>query len=308
MRFVPHLVQYPIRDRAARRCPSLPRRLSMSRPALPTEIFRMSSIRLLVRGGLSALAAGVLLTNGCALPHAPFPGNNIGKVEPANYCPGDTVTASYDLTAPDMCVSRPGLNCATLQPTITTRSTPESFPAQTVAGFANRISFAPTADAVDVAFSLEGATSPQNFLFPTVDAMGAPITRVAAVRNNTARTTRINGSGAFDLVFQGICAGSQPSHAPATLPGPPAFSEHLRMDSICNTTSSTLLVNVAGIPVMLAPGACQNPVPPGSSTVIPAGAPVMLQSAPVDPGAQCSSVDGGHPPADIRLRVTMACN
>ena len=267
----------------------------------------MSSIRLLVRGGLSALAAGVLLTNGCALPHAPYRGNAIGKVEPANYCPGDTVTASYDITAPDLCVSRPGLNCATLQPTITTRSTPESFTPQTAAGFANRISFAPTADAVDVAFSLEGSTSPQTLLFPTLDAMGAPVTRMVSVHNNTARTTRINGSGTFDLVFSGVCNGSQPGHAPAALPGPPAFSEHLHMGSICNTTSSSLLVDVAGMPVMLPPGACENPVPPGSSMVIPAGAPVTLLSAPIDPGAQCSSTQGGHPPADIRLQVMMSC-
>ncbi|MGN6154000.1 MAG: hypothetical protein ACTHOH_18650 [Lysobacteraceae bacterium] len=267
----------------------------------------MPSIRLLVRGGLSALAAGVLLTNGCTLTHAPLLGNNIGKVEPANYCPGDTVTARYDITAPDTCVSRPGLNCATLQPTITTASTPESFPAQTVAGFANRIDFVPTADAVDVSFSLAGTTSPQRLIYPTLDAMGAPVTRFADVRNNTARTTRINGSGTYDLVFSGVCNGPQPGHAPATLPGPPAFSAHLHMDSVCNPTSSTLLVNVAGTPVMLPPGGCQNPVPPGSTTVIPAGAPVTLLSAPIDPAARCSSVEGGQPPADIRLRVTMTC-
>ena len=265
------------------------------------------SFRTSFRIALSTLAAGVLLTNGCALPHAPYRGNNIGKVEPANYCPGDTVTASYDITAPDMCVSRPGLNCATLQPTITTRSTPESFPAQTAAGFANRISFMPTADTVDVSFTMEGVSSPQSLLFPTVDAMGAPTTRMVTVGNNTARTTRVNGTGMFDLVFTGTCNGSQPSHAPATLPGPPAFSERLHLASICNPTSAALLVNVAGNTVMLPPGACQNPVPPGSSTVIPAGAPVTLLSAPIDPGAQCSSVQGSRPPADIRLQATMSC-
>ena len=301
-----HLARKACRDRAARRHPTPARRPAVPLPALPTEIFRMPSLRLLVRGGLSALAAGVLLTNGCALPHAAFLGNNIGKVEPANYCPGDTVTARYDITAPDMCVSRPGLSCATLQPTITTASTPESFPAQTVAGFANRIDFAPTADAVDVSFSMAGTTS-QRLIFPTLDAMGAPVTRFADVRNNTARTTRINGSGSYELVFPGVCNGPQPGHAPATLPGPPAFSEHLHMDSLCNPTSSTLLVNVAGNSVMLPPGACQNPLPPGSTTVIPAGAPVMLLSAPIDPAARCSSVEGGQPPADIRLRVTMTC-
>jgi len=300
------LVPRPVRDRAAPRCPTPPHRLSMPLSALPTEIFRMPTIRLLVRGGLSALAAGVLLTNGCALTHAPFLGYDIGRVEPANYCPGDTVTARYDITAPDTCVSRPGLNCATLQPTITTRSTPESFAEQTVAGFANRVDFVPTADTVDVSFSMAGTTS-QRLIFPTLDAMGAAVTRFADVRNNTARTTRINGSGSYDLVFNGVCNGPQPGHAPAMLPGPPAFSAHLHMDSVCNPTSSTLLVNVAGMPVMLPPGACQNPLPPGSTTVIPAGAPVTLLSAPIDPAARCSSTEGGQPPADIRLRVAMTC-
>ena len=267
----------------------------------------MPALKLIVRGGLTILAAGVLLTNGCALPHAPLRAVDIGKVEPANYCPGDTVTASYDLTAPDTCTSRPGLSCATLQPTITTRSTPESFPNQTVAAFSNRISFVPSADAVDVSFSLEGASSPQNLMFPTVDAMGAATTRWVYVRNNTARTTRINGSGTYDLVFPGVCNGSQPSHAPAALPGPPAFSANLHLGSLCNTTSAPLLVSVGGNTVMLAPGACQNPVPPGSPATIPAGAPVTLLSAPIDPAAQCSAVEGGHPPADIRMQVAMTC-
>ena len=265
----------------------------------------MRHLKLIVRGSLIAIAAGMLA--GCPLPHAPRRYADIGKVEPANYCPGDTVTARYDLIAPNVCTSRPGLNCATLQPTITTRSTPESFPPQTVGGFANSIRFMPTADAVDVNFSFEGATSPQSLMFPFVNSSGAADTGWVYVQNNTARTTRINGSGTYDMVFTGVCNGTQPSHAPATLPGPPTFSANLHLSSICNTTASSMLINVGGNTVMLAPGACQNPVPPGSTMSIPAGAPVTLLSAPIDPTAQCSAVEGGHPPADIRMQVTMTC-
>ena len=265
----------------------------------------MRHSKFIVRGSLIAIAAGMLA--GCPLPHAPVRYNDIGKVEPANYCPGDTVTAHYDLTAPNVCASRPGMNCAALAPTITTRSTPESFPSSTVAGFANSVSFAPTADAVDVSFSFEGATSPQSLFYPFVNGSGMAETGWIRAQNNTARTTRINGSGTYPLVFSGVCNGSQPSHAPATLPGPPTFSANLHLGSICNTTGSSMLINVGGNTVMLAPGACQNPVPPGSGMSIPAGAPVTLLSAPIDPTAQCSAVEGGHPPADIRLQVTMTC-
>ena len=72
------------------RCVRRPASLRVHAPVLvlPMEIFRMLPIRLLVRGGLSALAAGVLLTNGCALPHADAPpGQSIGRVSPALYCP-----------------------------------------------------------------------------------------------------------------------------------------------------------------------------------------------------------------------------
>lgn len=264
----------------------------------------MNPVPRLARTTLSLLAIGVLLTNGCALPHAQLRTTPIGKVEPANYCPGDTVTASYDLLAPDVCTSRPGMDCAALQPTITTRSAPESFPEQTATATANRVDFVPTAGAVDVSFSLAGTRTTQFLIFPIIDSMGTPTTIGKFVANNTARTTRIEGSGSYELTFDGICNGPQPGYAPTTLPGPPAFSGNLQLGEICNTTSGVILADVGGSPVMLRPGECRAP---GPGAPIAAGAPVTLLSAPINPGARCSSVEGGNPPADLRLRVTMSC-
>ncbi len=263
----------------------------------------MRTSRTWVRGGLSALAALTLLTEGCDLP--PHPGW-IGHVAPAEYCPGDTVVARYDFAAPYGCTSHSGLDCATLPPTIVTRSTPESFPAQTVTAFAHEIRFVPTAETVDVSFGYADGSAQQRIVVPYIDSSGTRRIKAMPIRANTARTTRIDGSGTYDLVFPGLCNGPRPSHAPTELPGPPRFSERLQAGRLCNPTTAPLEVDVGGTRMMLAPGACQDLASPASGIAIPAGAPVTLLSAPVDPAARCSSTYG-TPPADIRLQVTMTC-
>ena len=263
----------------------------------------MKTMRTLVRGGLSTLAALTLLTAGCDLP--PHPGW-IGHVAPVQYCPGDTVVARYDLVGLYGCTSHSGLDCATLPPTIVTRSTPESFPAQTVTAFAHEVRFVPTADTVDVSFGYADGSVQQRIVVPYIDGAGTRRIRATPIRANTVRVDRIDGSGTYDLVFTGLCRGSRPSHAPTELPGPPRFSERLQTGRLCNPTSAALEVDVGGTRVMLAPGACEDLGSPGSGIAIPAGAPVTLLSAPIDPAAQCSSTHA-TPPADIRLQVTMTC-
>lgn len=255
------------------------------------------------RSGLSALAALALLTDGCDLP--PHPGR-IGGVAPAQYCPGDTVVAGYDLAGATGCTSHSGLDCTALQPTIVTRSSPESFPAQTVTGFAHEIRFVPTAETVEVSFEYADGSPGKRIVVPYVDSGGTRRISAWQIMANKQRITRIDGDATHDLVFTGLCNGPRPSHAPTTLPGPPMFSERLRAVRVCNPTSATLEVDVGGTRVTLAPGACQDPTPPGSGIAIPGGAPVTLLSAPIDPAAQCSSTHG-TPPADIRLQVTMTC-
>lgn len=251
---------------------------------------------------LGTLAAGVLLCQGCVLSHS-IP---LGRATPQNFCPGDTVSAGFDLIGVDNCVSRPGLDCANTRPRVSISSAPEAFPAQTINDYRGRIDFAPEADNVAVSFSA-GPGPRTTILLPTLDAGGNPTTRAFEVINNSATVRRINGSGRYELLHHGICAGPTPAHAPALLPGPPLHSANLRLGSICNPNDAAVAVTVAGNTLTLRPGDCVDPSPPGSPGAIGAGAPVEIRALSIDPAARCGALEGGTPPSPLRLQVDMAC-
>jgi hypothetical protein len=272
----------------------------------------MNGIQKLTRYTLSAIAVGVLLTNGCTLPHASLQPSTFGSVAPKNYCPGDIVVASYNLLGTNTCISRPGLDCAALQPTIGISSTPMSFAPASITAFAGRVDFTPTEDNVDVTFSTGSATGQQAYIFPTVNSAGAAITGTAFVRDSTHSTQRINGDVGAELTHSGMCAGSTPTHAPASLPGLPQYSSNLRLQQICNRNSVPINVTISSaaappVTVSLMPGECRDPSPPGSPSMIAAGSMVEVQSLAIDPGAQCSATQGSTPPATLSTAVVMRC-
>ncbi len=272
----------------------------------------MNRIQTLTRYSLATIAAGVLMTNGCALPHATLQPVMFGSVAPKNYCPGNTVVASYNLLGTDTCVSRPGLDCATIQPTIGINSAPTSFAPASITAFAGRVDFVPTEDNVDVTFSTGSMTGRQVYVYPTVDSAGAALTKSTFVRDSTYSIQKINGDVGVELTHSGMCAGSTPTHAPASLPGLPQFSSNLRLQQICNRNSVPINVTISSaaappVTVSLMPGECRDPSPPGGSSTIAAGSTVEVQSLAIDPNAQCNATQGSTLPATLRTAVLMRC-
>lgn len=268
--------------------------------------------RTLVRFGLSTLAAGVLLTNGCVFPH-PIPARSFGTVTPAHYCPGDRVTAQYDLLGTTACVSRPGLDCATASPLIRLSSTPEAFPPREFNAFAGGLDFVPTADRVDVRFGTGSSIGEQTYFVPIIDRNGTPTTVQVHVRDTTRSTERIVVPDDEPLTHQGVCAGTTPAHTPAPLPGLPEFSPNLRLQQLCNGEDTAIFVTITSASglsasTMLAPHACwPNPGPAGMPGAFGSGDIVDARATVIDPATRCSATQGGMPPMPITTIATMAC-
>ena len=267
----------------------------------------MDTLQKLNRFTLSVLAAGVLVTNGCALPHAPH--RYARTVSPAQYCPGDTVTASYNVTWIDACVSRPGFNCADFAPNVDVSSTPEVFPPRRFNAFMGSLEFTPTADTFDVSFTPD--RSP--VVYPIVDPMSRRTFATIATPPGTHTVTRINGPIVRELTHGGMCAGSTPAHAPAPLPGMPTVSNRLRAQEICNPNSVPITISLTGgatsssFSATLGPGECADPSPPGAPGTGSDARVVEVRSSAVDPNAICNPLQGSTPPASLRTRITLAC-
>jgi hypothetical protein len=267
----------------------------------------MDILNKLSRFTLTALAGGVLMTSGCfELPHADL--RYAATVSPAQYCPGDTVTASYNVTLQDACVSRPGFNCADFMPNVDMSSTPDVFPPRRFNAFTGSVQFTPTVDTFAVSFTPD--RSP--IVYPIVDPMSRRTFATIATPPHTATATRINGPIVRELSHGGMCAGSTPAHAPAALPGMPEVSNRLRAQEICNPNSVPITITLSSatspsFAATLAPGACADPSPPGVPGTGSDARIVEVSSSTVDPNAICNPLQGSTPPASLRTRITLAC-
>lgn len=259
------------------------------------SLFRTSS-----RIALSSLAAGVLLTNGCTLPHAAPP---YAKVSPMQYCPGDTVVAEYDTIGTQPCVSHTGVDCATVTPTVVIASDSASLPAASISAFTGSRMFTPTESAVRVTFD----ATPADLIYPARNSAGENIFARRDLRPITRNITRIDGEVAETLTHNGMCAGMTPVNAPSPLPGAPQSSTRLLAQRICNTNAVPIIVNITGAPG--APGA-SGTLSPGEC--LPLGFPadggvVNVSPAAIAPGEPCGSTQTGEPPQTLTTRVFLSC-
>lgn len=259
---------------------------------------------------LSLIAGGVLLTNGCVLPHADLPASEFGAVSPRKYCPGDTVTASYNLPMDTACVSRPGFDCATVAPTITIDSSPASFPPHTSTALIDSTTFMPTAPRIDVRFSLP--TTPVSIMYPSINATtGAPQMTFRYVKNTTRTVERLEGSITQSLTHGGMCNGTTPANAPAQIVDLPEFSANLRVQQLCNTSAVPIEATLAGasgeFTRRLAPGECFALDEPGVPSGLGTARTVSVRPLAIDPAVQCSAVQGSTPPQTLTTRAVLAC-
>lgn len=249
---------------------------------------------------LSAIAAGVLLTNGCTLPHAAV---TYAKVTPAQYCPGDAAVAEYDTIGTQPCVSHSGVDCATVTPTVVIASDSASLPAGSITAFTGSRMFMPTENTVAVTFT----ATPADLIYPTRDSTGRNVFARRDLRPITRTIRRIDGELAETLSHNGMCLGNNAVHAPAPLPGLPQRSARLVADRICNSNIIPVFVSITGAPGgpgasgMLSPGQCLPLGFPANDGVVSVSPAVAM------PGQQCGSTQTGEPPTTLNTQVFLRC-
>ncbi|RDZ27169.1 hypothetical protein DX914_13000 [Lysobacter silvisoli] len=228
----------------------------------------------------------------------------MGRVTPLQYCPGDTVTASYDLLMEETCPA--DVDCAAHFPTMVITSAPEAFPPRTVRAYTDSFTFNPTADNVAVTFDIDRDA----VTIPTSRFDGS--TRIFVQRTNlrdyTHNNSRITGTVDSELLHEGVCAGNTPVNLPADLPGPPRLSPNMRLVELCNTNGVPVVVEASGtsgtFSANLLPGRCLVPGADGVPADL-ANARTIGANAP-DLAARCSATMQ-QPPRPLRTVARMAC-
>lgn len=254
------------------------------------------------RTALALLLACAVLTAGCRLERSAL--NGMGQVSPMQYCPGDTVTASYDLLREETCPA--DVDCAMHFPTMNITSAPEAFPPRTVRAFADSFTFAPSADSVAVTFDIDRDA----VTIPTSRFDGS--TRIFVQRTNLRDQThtigRITGTLDSELLHEGVCSGNTPINLPADVPGPPRVSPNMRLAELCNTNGVPVTVEfvlVGGsFSASVLPGRCLTPGADGVPAEA-ANARTISANAP-DLSARCSATMQ-QPPRPLRTVARMAC-
>jgi hypothetical protein len=165
-------------------------------------------------------ACAVIVANGCRLERRPI--IDVGRVVPAQYCPGDTLTASYDFLRTDTCTGTPEA-CDMNRPVVTLSSTPALFPAETVTAYQHSIPFTASGDSVDVRFD-----------FPATEVrIPTAITR-GVVPDETQRATRITSPVTSTLAHGSDCTGGMPRYFPVEVPRLPRFSPNVVLLRVIN--------------------------------------------------------------------------
>jgi hypothetical protein len=206
-------------------------------------------------------ACAAVVANGCMLDRRPI--LSPGTVVPGQYCPGDTLVASYDFLrfSGGVCTPRAGSpsECTTAAPTVTMTSMPALFPPTTLQAYQNSVSFTASGDRVDVGFA-----------YGTSSLFIPPSTVLGNIRDHTESATRIIGAVETTLPHMGNCARgfAVPTYAPVLVPG---TSPGLGLTQVCNPATNTVPVNVTlstdapgeSFSMMLARGECRSTSAPG---------------------------------------------
>lgn len=260
--------------------------------------------------GIVITLCSVVVATGCIIERRNLEGPGYARLEPNNYCPGDTLTASVDFLGADVCP--PDASCASFFPVVSLSSTPAAFPPQSITNYTGSVSFtAPDADRVSVLFNPDR----DSVLIPTAEVR--PDGRVFAQRESLDQTrvaTRIAMVNR-ELVHGGMCAGSTPVNSAQPLPGLPQFSPNLRLTDLCNVNSVDVVVTLSGgadgtsFTQTMSPGQCLNAMPGVPASVENARVVEVRPVSPA-PGTRCDStgtMDNNVPPPPLRTLARMQC-
>jgi hypothetical protein len=253
-------------------------------------------------------ACSTLVATGCIIERGVLT-RGYGDVSPRAYCPGDTITASYDFLEDLRCPTGLEESCASLFPTVAITSEPMQFPAQSIRGYTGSFSFpAPDAERFNVWFRPDR----DEVLIPTEEFRDG--NRVFVGRRSTEQYWVASRQGPLDrvLAHDGMCAGSEPVNAPQMLPGLPEFSPNLALSDLCNLNPVHVIVTLSGGAIgspytqILAPNQCLGDMPGVPSSTQSAR---MVEVLPVnmDPATRCTATGPHMPPPPLRTRVRMQC-
>ncbi|TXI50948.1 MAG: hypothetical protein E6Q50_03035 [Lysobacter sp.] len=262
---------------------------------------------LLFRSTMLCVCSAIVAT-GCLLDRRPLA--NWPKLEPALFCPGDTVTASYDFLTPETCPA--DASCSSFFPTVRMNSTPTAFPARTTTNFVDSVTFTPPGDSVTVAFDIDRDT----VTVPTARFDGG--TRIFVARTQLVDATRVTrrliGTDNQVLPHPGECAGGIANYSPIEVPGFPRLSTRVRLEEFSNENSFPVRYIVSGsVPgevfdSMLMPGQRVLTTMPGVPASIAEARsieaiPLIAQMC--TPGSGATDPEPQPPP--LRTGVRMGC-
>lgn len=253
-------------------------------------------------------ACSVSVATGCIIERGVLT-RGYGDVSPIAYCPGDTITASYDFLEDLRCPTGLEDSCASLFPTVAITSEPEHFTAQSIRGYTGSFSFpAPDADRFNVWFRPDRS----EVLIPTEEIRDG--NRVFVGRPSTERYAVVSRQGPLDrvLAHDGMCAGGVPVNAPQMVPGTPDFSPNLLLTDLCNINSMHVIATLSGdtsgtvYTQALAPNQCLSEMPGIPSSTQNARL-VEVRPMNMDPATRCTATGPHMPPPPLRTRVRMQC-
>lgn len=256
------------------------------------------------RFALIVACSAIVAANGCT-PRHDVPE---GRLSPAQYCPGDTLTFGYDLEQSQTCVrGADGRTCAEIAPTYTIAGDSAAFgTVSPVTALRFSRDFAPSEPRVSVSLTPDR----EWFHYIAIDGGGEHVVE-RWLRPETHSADRIDGETSVVLQHGGTCDGGG-GHLPSAIPGPRLLSPRLRAQRVCNRSDvrvNMILTADDGTVVSgdLIPGGCLATSSPG----MPAGGRVVtvaVRALSVDPMAHCDgSVQSAIPPRPLRTEAFLAC-
>ena len=256
-------------------------------------------------------ACSAIVATGCVLDRSPIP-PGWGQVNPAEYCPGDTLTASYDFLGSDTCATT--TDCTPYLPTVTLSTASGAFPSPTslAPGYTGSLGFPAVGDSVTVGF--HSSANPVNIPTDRFEGGNRVFLQRTGVNDINATARRMVEPRQWGLTHTGLCAGASPTYAPGEIPGSPRFSPNMRVLDVCNTNGVAIIVTLSGSAPgstfpsqMLNPGQCLDLGAPGMPAGIEDARIVEVRPVTPDIGARCSAVGPNNPPASLSTVAHLGC-